>query len=118
MSRGVHKTIRRGRLSGRTAIAVTLLCFPLFLACVHLGIRGGFRLWRAFVDNTFNPGDSVHVVVFANVGTLALAYLASRFLYCRLRWKLIEYDGTYCWNCGYNLTGNTSGRCPECGEAI
>ncbi len=23
-----------------------------------------------------------------------------------------------CLRCGYNLTGNTSGRCPECGEAI
>ncbi len=23
-----------------------------------------------------------------------------------------------CVTCGYNLTGNTSGRCPECGEAV
>jgi hypothetical protein len=22
----------------------------------------------------------------------------------------------HCQNCGYNLTGNVSGRCPECGE--
>ena len=24
----------------------------------------------------------------------------------------------HCRNCGYNLTGNTSGRCPECGESV
>lgn len=24
----------------------------------------------------------------------------------------------YCQNCGYNLTGNVSGVCPECGEKI
>ncbi len=24
----------------------------------------------------------------------------------------------HCGNCGYNLTGNVSGRCPECGEAV
>ena len=23
-----------------------------------------------------------------------------------------------CINCGYNLTGNVSGVCPECGESI
>ena len=42
------------------------------------------------------------------------------------RWA---YDGTYgkrkrwirasrCGRCGYNLTGNTSGRCPECGQPL
>ena len=24
----------------------------------------------------------------------------------------------HCQSCGYNLTGNVSGRCPECGETI
>ncbi len=24
----------------------------------------------------------------------------------------------HCQGCGYNLTGNVSGRCPECGEAV
>ena len=26
--------------------------------------------------------------------------------------------GTVCLKCGYNLTGNVSGRCPECGRPI
>ena len=25
---------------------------------------------------------------------------------------------SHCQNCGYNLTGNVSGRCPECGTAV
>lgn len=29
----------------------------------------------------------------------------------------IKRVGT-CWSCGYNLTGATSGRCPECGSSI
>ena len=24
----------------------------------------------------------------------------------------------HCQSCGYNLTGNVSGRCPECGEPV
>ena len=30
------------------------------------------------------------------------------------RWRA----GKCCLTCGYNLTGNTSGVCPECGTAI
>ena len=27
-----------------------------------------------------------------------------------------RYVPGHCWRCGYNLTGNDSGRCPECNE--
>jgi hypothetical protein len=29
-----------------------------------------------------------------------------------------EYGAGFCGKCGYNLTGLTSERCPECGEAL
>ena len=28
-----------------------------------------------------------------------------------------RYDGIHCPHCGYNLTGNVSDICPECGES-
>ncbi len=28
------------------------------------------------------------------------------------------FDAGCCRDCGYDLTGNVSGRCPECGEAV
>lgn len=31
-----------------------------------------------------------------------------------LRWS--KYPPGHCWKCGYNLTGNISGRCSECGK--
>jgi hypothetical protein len=35
---------------------------------------------------------------------------------CRLlRGKALVQDGSMCAKCGYNLTGNESGVCPECG---
>jgi hypothetical protein len=29
-----------------------------------------------------------------------------------------RHDGVSCSSCGYNLTGNTGGRCPECGSPV
>jgi len=34
-----------------------------------------------------------------------------------LWWRDRRYPPGHCQTCGYNLTGNVSGRCPECGEA-
>ena len=31
---------------------------------------------------------------------------------------LPRYPEGHCQSCGYNLTGNLSGRCPECGNAV
>jgi hypothetical protein len=36
----------------------------------------------------------------------------------RLRKLMTEEQDRYCQSCGYNLTGNVSGVCPECGESI
>lgn len=36
-----------------------------------------------------------------------------------LAWeRLYRYPPGHCQNCGYNLTGNVSGKCSECGTAI
>jgi len=43
--------------------------------------------------------------------------LAACFLPAPLRAKL-KGDTSVCWNCGYDLTGNTSEHCPECGAAV
>lgn len=36
----------------------------------------------------------------------------------RWRWGEKEAAARHCDQCGYNLTGNVSGVCPECGERI
>jgi hypothetical protein len=39
-------------------------------------------------------------------------------LYRRFPWLIRRYPEGHCQTCGYNLTGNTSGICPECGKPI
>ena len=51
-------------------------------------------------------------------GVIAVGFIIARDVYTSCRWRLVE-DGTpYCHNCDYNLTGNESGICPECGEPL
>jgi hypothetical protein len=41
------------------------------------------------------------------------------YLYVRMRNHLLETGPRYrCLTCGYDLTGNVSGVCPECGEPV
>ena len=46
-----------------------------------------------------------------------LAYFPARHLYVALTTKIFK-DGIHCNSCGYNLTGNLSGICPECGLTV
>ena len=44
------------------------------------------------------------------VPCVATVYLAVRY------WRLVRPLKGHCRSCGYDLTGNTSGVCPECGS--
>ena len=49
---------------------------------------------------------------------LAMAWLPKRQMQRSLRQELAKTGSPVCIECGYNLTGNVSGVCPECGERI
>ena len=56
------------------------------------------------------------LVLLPGMPTLALWFLDRRRRWLRLR--LVAQGVPICLHCGYDLTGNSSGRCPECGDAI
>ncbi len=48
----------------------------------------------------------------------AIPFLARHYWRCLLRERLRAHGIAICITCGYDLTGNVSGRCPECGTEV
>ena len=60
-------------------------------------------------------------VAFMMVGVtayLVIVRLVGLWVVRSLIRRVVLQTGSLCRSCGYNLTGNESGVCPECGEEI
>jgi hypothetical protein len=89
---------------GATCLGIAVIVFPLF-------------------DGTDVPGWGTWVGIFAAaiivyVTPIVTASYSSWRIYWEWRWRPVQPGGRYCVNCRYDLTGNVSGVCPECGEAV
>ena len=63
-----------------------------------------------------SPGDGISAPLWAIALLLAVTPHLVRDLSAKLRDR--RRTKGLCPSCGYDLTGNVSGRCPECGAAI
>ena len=105
---------REARLPVWGAGAAAFVCFCLLvcIACLLelplLDYSSQYPLFPAY-EATLAACAIVNVVC---------SYLVSRKLYRTLRWRTFEDDAPRCTSCGYNLTGNVTGICSECGEPI
>ncbi len=68
--------------------------------------RGRMSWWRPTIDGVFFNARCLPIIY-----PLLLMAIPSALLWRRHRLTLPGH----CSQCGYNLTGNTSGVCPECG---
>ena len=105
---------RPARVTPWTTVAFSLLHLAAILAL--------FKAGAAFCDS-YNI-DIDGIVVFAatflavlGLGAPMFGYLWARIFVSFRNWLFHTRRKHCCQTCGYNLTGNTSGRCPECGEA-
>lgn len=107
------------------------LVLGVTLLTLHVCLAGAFSdVWGAHnqkggVDApdfvTALPGINVVAIILANI------VAARSFHRGGLPWRLFGWSErrlvdtfarAFCHNCGYNLTGNVSGRCPECGADV
>jgi hypothetical protein len=78
-----------------------------------------FNLFVAFLESGPLGNSGLRVRVFA--GSAAFLGLAGVWDVARRRWHARRADAEShptCRTCGYDLTGNVSGVCPECGTTI
>lgn len=104
----------RPRLLGpeRVTLRVYLCFFVAYASCAYL-----FFFLISVVFYTTGLG---HWTVFVMIGVLFLLTPLGAYVWSDI---YVEHrnrrtGGNYCQTCGYNLAGNTSGVCPECGTGI
>ena len=56
--------------------------------------------------------------VVAVLAVVLIVWLVRRRITRNLREELTKQGMPTCVKCGYNLTGNVSGTCPECGKKV
>ncbi len=74
-----------------------------------LWLRSGC-LWPSVAQN---PGRASVIYI-----PLWLPFLIVMIPTALLWWRDRRLPPGHCQRCGYNLTGNVSGRCPECGDPV
>ena len=96
---------------------MALIAFPFMLMLVF----PVFRLAVGVLSDIGVPIEELSegtLLCLATTVHVALAYALTRPIYRAARWQWVEYDGTSCPKCEYDLTGNISGICPECGLSL
>lgn len=100
------------------------LMLSLLAACVPFALVAEFTIPGTFVWYSCVPTRKIFLAIDARIGTWVLclwwllAILAGSACYLCLsrRFPPKNLLRNYCISCEYDLTGNTSGVCPECGE--
>jgi hypothetical protein len=111
---------RRGLLRRSTSLVIVVSLFPLVLAGVFAGTTALFSWAMGFLDSPDDDGYLVEPGLAAIA--LGLASVAA-FRVCKTVHRVlaghpVAFDEKLCVECGYDLTSNISGICPECGTAI
>lgn len=98
--------------AGVFAISLVSLC------CLGLWASGLVSSWSPSVNRNGAMAMWFSVCMWSVPFALALSMYAAGVAIRRTDVKGRRRADGLCVHCGYNLTGNVSGVCPECGERV
>jgi hypothetical protein len=91
----------------------------LVLTILHFGAAGTIVLVSPEAWDVEGLKKAFHYApIFTIAGFAMFASVLLMATYFALKTRVSEDGVRRCRNCAYNLTGNISGTCPECGEPI
>lgn len=113
--RGPIQLYRRHRL------IIAIASFPLMVIVTHYVLTIiCYTLWdnRDWIKmlGQYLGYEAVALAAFLTC-PLGASYVVARTVFVRLG-RSVDHNSHSCRKCGYNLTGNVSGICPECGSEV
>lgn len=107
--------VRHERFSRRVSIAITIALSPLLYPAALFVLVGVLF----YVDRLRLAGERYLNMLLVSGATTwiaaALTLALTPFVYRRLRWRLVEYEGQFCWKCRHDFGTAPSETCPDCG---
>lgn len=101
------------------ASVVSLLLWVCWTVLFGVIVRGGghyYSWWGTALPPAFAGALKYSFPVWCLLLVLPIVWWIDRLL--RRQWTRLRACAGLCQSCGYNLTGNVSGTCPECGTPI
>ena len=111
----------RERFGRRTSLGLAALSIPFMLvltpAVAEAVARLAWNWWVYISEIAMRKSDTLWFGMLLFIW-LFIPYPIAKLVYRRCRWKSCYVDASLCIRCGYNLTGNVTARCPECGTPV
>ncbi|HOA73620.1 MAG TPA: hypothetical protein PL151_04100 [Phycisphaerae bacterium] len=97
------------------------LIFLLYGCLASTAFAFNFTIGQGRIGLTmmYHPEQGFSLVVVASIAMLGFGFLCRAMPGIRERYQNCRrFPLGCCEHCGYNLTGNVSGTCPECGRTV
>lgn len=114
------RVVKPRRLRARWLIWIGLAALFAYLALFNLlHDAGGLKGWSTITPpaSWWSP-FALRQAVYNLPSALLIYSLWGILVLPAVTLRTKRSDALHCAHCGYNLTGNKSGTCPECGQAV